>query len=213
MSDKKETSQETLDQWNRIVDVFKKISVKKGQISILTGKNGSGKSFLRGQLISKVKKDLGKDAVLGHASMALRTGSNPSMGALSGMARDLPWLATSNSTLHTIRMVYNTLKNSNQDSYMVIDEPEIGCSEETELALSLWLNDLFAEWKPIGGVLIITHSKHIVKNIKFDKFYSLDGYTTVDEWLNRPIVPTNLDELEKPPLFDFIRDEILNKKE
>lgn len=46
------------------------------------------------------------------------------------------------------------------------------------------------------GVLLITHNHYNVENIKADSFYNIEGMTK-DEWLNRKITPTNLEELKK----------------
>lgn len=47
------------------------------------------------------------------------------------------------------------------------------------------------------GVMVITHSKIIVNELKdMANFIYLDRDISVDEWLDRKIVPTNFTELE-----------------
>lgn len=170
-----------------------------GSVTILTGSNGSGKSLLRGQLPRRLEKP----ARLVHASQELRTASNAGLGAMSSFAHDLPWLPTSQTTLHTIRQI---LKHAS-GNYVVIDEPEIGCGEETVMALAAWLNEQLAA-RPADclGVMIITHNRYMVEHLAHDNFFNLDGFDTKDEWLNRPLIPTDLAALEENALFDYIRD-------
>jgi hypothetical protein len=61
------------------------------------------------------------------------------------------------------------------------------------------------------GILIITHSKLIAKNIIFDDFINLDGFT-YDEWINRTPKKLSLDDFKEfsDGMFTHIRD--LNKK-
>lgn len=166
-------------------------------ISVLTGKNGSGKSFVRKQLTFRVKDELKTRLI--HSSQELRSASNPGLGALSGFAHDLPWLSTSHCTWHILNQI------PVKDNFVVIDEPEIGCSEETVMALVDWFNS----WMPTCGAkgfLFITHSRYTIQHLHFDHFFNLDGYQTKEEWLNRPLIPTNLQELAESPLFFYIRD-------
>lgn len=189
------------EQLERIRDVLWGIPINSST-KLLTGKNSSGKSLIRDQLRVRVKKKLGGTVV--HASQELRTGSNPEMGALSSMARDLPWLPTSLTTIHHIQMSCRSARDGKH--MFVIDEPEIGCGEETVVALCKWLNEEILTQKFAGGLLIITHNRYMVENLNCKHFFNLDGYKTKEEWLNRKIRPTNLKELEENRLFKLIRD-------
>ena len=90
---------------------------------------------------------------------------------------------------------------------MVVDEFEIGCSEETILALVLFINERVKELldkKKIIGAMIITHSRLGVKNLVHDDFINLDGLTK-EEWLNRKVIPTDLEKLKENELFYYIK--------
>lgn len=165
------------------------------KITILTGRNAGGKSLIRKQLVFPISKQLGKEKVnIPHASQQLRTDSQPELGGLSGFAHDLPWLATSDSTIHTIEQVF---KSKETCDYMVIDEPEIGLGEELQLGLCDYMNEQIEECKKIGkGVLIICHSRLIVKNLTHDTFINLEGMSE-DEWLNREPIKISLEEFKK----------------
>lgn len=188
--------------FNRLVDIYEEIITSGGKTTILTGSNGSGKSFIRKQLYFRIKEETKNKSTLVHTSMDLRSSSNPSMGALSGMARDLSWLATSFNTKHSIE---STIKQAVGNFYC-IDEPELGFGEEGQLAMAQLLNAKIREIKEqCLGFLIITHSRIMVQNLDCDLFINIEGMTK-NEWLTREIKPLDLDELEKNELFFYIRD-------
>lgn len=207
-------TQTVKDKYLRIKETMKSIDLKK--VTILTGSNGSGKSLIRTQLpflvrdylnLSNVKETSG---YICSTSMDARTRSNPEWGALSSVRHDTSWIATSQNTLSEIKSLFNSVKNG-QYKYLVIDEFEIGCGEETVLALSHYINNELSdllENTQLEGALIITHSRLGVKNIKHDIFLNIDGMTE-DEWLNRDVKPIDLEELDANELFFYIRD--LNK--
>jgi hypothetical protein len=62
--------------------------------------------------------------------------------------------------------------------------------------------------------MIITHSKHIVRNLKHDYFVNLEGMTE-EQWLNREIKATNIEEFREyaSGLFRAIQDRINSNKE
>jgi ABC-type Mn2+/Zn2+ transport system ATPase subunit len=183
-------------------------SIKQNEVTILTGRNAGGKSFIRKLLGGSIGKQLNKEKVsIPHASQELRTNTNPNLGALSGFAHDLEWLATSDNTISTIK---NCLKQTKMD-FLVLDEPEIGLGEELQLGLMNYLNGKLK--KLHCGVLIITHSKNTVKHLKHDKFINLEKMTE-EEWLNREIKPLRLDDFKQfsTNLFTTIRDRINRNK-
>ena len=207
-------SEKILEAHKNLISTYDKVNTKG--ITVLTGNNGSGKSLIRKQLPFIFQKELGLDSVketkgmIQSISMDARTNSNPEFGGLSGILNDTSWVATSQNTFNIINGLFSSIENSSrQDSkYLVIDEYEIGCSEETIISLALFisnkLNNLI-EKGLIEGAMIITHSKVGLEHIKFDHFLNVEG-KTFEEWVNRKIIPTNLEELNKNELFSLIRD-------
>ena len=203
-------SQDVKDAFNRLTDAFG--SIEFDGITILTGSNGSGKSMIRKQFGFAMARELDLEPIEGHrlimsTSMDARTGSNPEMGALSGMMRDTEWIATSQDTLDNLKSLFKSAEKV-KDKYIIIDEFEIGCGEETTLALTNIINDSLYNLiknKKIRGATIITHSRIGVANLVYDHFVNIEGMTK-DEWLNREIIPTDLDKLEENELFSYIRD-------
>ncbi len=171
--------------------------IETGKVTILTGKNGSGKSLLRKMLSGAISTKLGTDPshTVASVSMESRTNKKHEFSALSAMGIDNPENPTSSESLYNIHSLIKSLSNNNK-RYLVIDEPEIGMGEEMIAALSIKLNSLLNPL-PDGcyGVLIITHNRYLVSNLQAE-FINLEGMTK-DEWLNREIIPTNLEEFEE----------------
>lgn len=212
MSKETEFSQEVRDMYDRIVDVYKSIELDK--ITVLTGSNGSGKSLIRKQLPFLIRDHLGLEDVkdvkgmIKSTSMDVRTGSNPEWSALSGIMRDTEWIATSQNTLSCLQGLFRAIEKGDKTKYLVIDEFEVGCGEETVLALVNYINSeikKLIKTTQLEGAMIITHSRIGVKHLKYDNFVNIEGMNK-QEWLDREIVPTNLKKLSENELFVFIRD-------
>ena len=183
-------------------------------VTILTGRNAGGKSLIRKQLVFALSEKLNiqyKKLFVPHASLQLRTDSSPAMGALSNIASDLPWLASSTSTISVIKKVF---AKKNEANYIIIDEPEIGLGIPLQLGLCDYINEQIEECKKLGkGVLIITHSKTIVENIKHENFINLEDMSEY-EWLTHIPKKISLEEFEKfsDELFTTVRDRMNQNK-
>lgn len=202
-------SKQVEEAYDRIIDAISSVEFKG--ITILTGSNGSGKSLIRKQLPFVLQRELNLDDVnetsgmIKSTSMDARTGSNPEWGALSGMMRDVDWIATSQNTLHSLKGLLNSV--GEQTRYLIIDEFEIGCGEETVMALSDLINKKLKNLiknNKIDGAMIVTHSRVGVANLYHDHFINMEGMTE-DEWLNREVKPINLKQLEDNELFRYIK--------
>ena len=183
------------------------------KISILTGGNGKGKSLIRKIITNSIAAQLklkGDKPCVASTSQEARCGSNPEWGGLSGVLRDVGWTPTSTETIHNIK---NLISDRFADRYIVIDEPEIGMGEETVAGLVKYLNKTLPKHKNLG-TLIITHNRYIIQNLKIDNFFNIEGMTK-DEWLNREIIPLDLDELQKTSddLFHAVQTRINENKE
>jgi len=213
MNEEKIFSQEVKDAYDRMVEAY--TSIEFNEISLLTGENGSGKSMIRKQLPFLLRDKLeledtkATQGMIASTSMDARTGSNAEWGALSGIMRDDEWVATSQSTFSSLKGLFNVIRGEKSKAkYLVIDEFEIGCGEETALALCNYINanikDLI-ETTTLEGAMIITHSRIGAEHLKYDKFVNIEGMNK-EEWMNREIVPTDLEKLDENELFFYIRD-------
>ena len=174
-----------------LIDIAK--SINKNEITIVTGPNGYGKSFLRklvGMLSAKEEYDFPKVA---SASMERRTVPNYDFSALSSMMIDKADDATSN---HTVYMITSLLEQ--RDRYCIIDEPEIGMGKEVLLGFINDLNETIQQLKDAGkfcGVMFITHDEFFIDHIKHDRFINLTNLS-YPEWKNREIVAISPKDLE-----------------
>lgn len=179
------TKENVSDYVENLLELTDKIEPHK--ITILTGSNGSGKSFVRKMIGAKMPSRKGKLTVAS-TSMERRAGLNM-YGAMGAFMSDADWNPTS---METIKLINGVL--SQEDRYVVIDEPEIGMGEEMVLGLVEHLNVKFKE--PNNGVLIITHSRLIVEHLEHDLFLNIDGLSH-KEWLSRKLVPFGVEELHE----------------
>ena len=199
---------------DHLIDIVNEVPMHK--VTILTGGNGRGKSFIRKMMRYRVEHefDLPQGShCLRSTSMQSRTESRPDMGALSGMLHDLPWNPTSTSTYHNIKMV---MKDGNagdlKGTYIVLDEIELGMSVESILGIVKFINEKYEEIKDkVYGMMVITHSDVVVKNLKHDCFLNIEGMTE-DEWINREIVPTDFEKLRDEAIGLMHAIEDRNKK-
>ena len=208
--DYKDISEEHLNAHvDRIVELCNEVPLHK--VTILTGGNACGKSVIRKQLALIIPDKLDDEGILhgkstvASASMQLRTESKPEWGAFSSITHDSPWSATSDATLNMINQLF---RNSSDPRYIIIDELEIGMSEELQIGFCNMLNKKLPEiLEKNFGIMVITHSRHVVNTLNHDNFMNIEGMTE-NEWINREIVPIDPEDLEKwaDELFKTIRD-------
>jgi ABC-type dipeptide/oligopeptide/nickel transport system ATPase component len=185
------------------VDSIKEIcnQIQPGKVTVLTGKNGSGKSLVRKLLAYYIAEKLGKEdpkGLVNGVSMQSRTQKKYEFSALSSLGIDDPANPTGLETIdNNILPLFKSLENEGS-RFLVIDEPEIGAGEELVAAIVNILNDLISTTNH-NGVLIITHNRYVVNNLKVDLFINMEGMSK-DEWLNRPIIPTNIQEFKDESL-------------
>ena len=222
------------DKVSNLVNILDIILNDPEEFTILTGSNGGGKSMIRNQFGLKYQNDLKNNPnkrKCKSISMELRTSINSSWGALSAAMLDNDATPTSLNTFQLIKGVLKdagifeehepgTIRMYSETGYIIIDEPEIGMSEEMVLALGYYLLEIFPLIMAEKiGLMIITHSRVLV-----DLLTSIPPVThTVDEWLNtyrfinldglglteyicRQPKPADLEALEANYLFDAIRN-------
>lgn len=200
-----DTSKETLNKHiDHILDICDIIPTDK--ITILTGGNALGKSLVRKQLAFYIsnKKDIPVNKAVISVSMQTRTESRPEYSALSGMNHDLPWCSTSDSTINLLNGMLSHAKNK----FIVIDELEIGMSREVQTGVCHMLNEKFPDiLKNNCGILVITHSEDVVKNLNHDNFINIEGMSE-EQWLTRDIIPVEPKDLDSwaTALFKAVRD-------
>lgn len=188
---------------NRLIEISS--SIELGKLTILTGSNASGKSVIRKMLPKYIAEKLNSDKThecVSALSFMSRAGLNSSCGI--NFLRDADWSATSQGSVDHARHLLTFT-----DRFLVLDEVELGMSEEMQLAIAQHINSVKEKvLKDSYGLLVITHSRIIASTLEEDAFFNIDGYKTKQEWLDRKIVPVDLDQFEKDAsdLFKRIRD-------
>jgi ABC-type dipeptide/oligopeptide/nickel transport system ATPase component len=178
-------------------------SIEPNKVTILTGSNGSGKSLIRKQCrfeLSRKIPDTDPMRLTADVSMQRRTENNPFLGAMCSFMHDDANDPTSYSTYHFIDTLLNSfVKEKDSKRYLIIDEPEIGMSKESQLGFIIYLKNRMSEiLEHTYGLLIITHSEIIVDAMKEDAvFLNMDSNCSADEWINREIIPTDFETLSK----------------
>jgi len=157
----------------RIIEVAE--SIQPNRLTILTGSNGNGKSFIRKLMNSKMGEkfpDRNVKHLVTEISMQKRTDVNNSlMGSGFGFTFfDNPQYPTSISTYNLIeRLLHSCVDSENKrdKTYIIIDEPEIGMADESQLGIALFLKRRLSEiLENSSGIMIITHSKFVVRELK-----------------------------------------------
>lgn len=195
--------------------------IEYGKVTILTGSNGAGKSFIRKQVAFHLAdkewngKKIEFNKIVASTSMQQRTESRPEFGAFSGIMRDDPWVPTSMATYRKIKALLGQFKDETYQKYIVIDEPEIGMGEETIMGLVGYLSDTFSILKRnpnFMGALIITHSR-LVCRMNHDAFVNMENMNESD-WLNREIIPASLEQIDErsTEIFRAIQDRMNAQK-
>ena len=120
---------------------------------------------------------------------------------------DEPTDPTSLCSYSNVETLLNTFVKNPESSkrYLVLDEPEIGMTKESQLGLALLIKKTY-------GVLIISNSEYFISRLaNIGVFLNMDGYESVDEWANRTIIPTDFSKLSKESS-DLYRYFVENKK-
>lgn len=172
----------------RIIDIRDAIDFNK--VTILTGSNGKGKSFIRKQVELLLRQDGIKSW---NVSMDKRAGFDSAGTGYMVFGRDCEWLPTSINSFNQLEGFATKPKGT----FGIIDEIEVGMSEESQYGIALYINNNLQDFKKNNhGLLIITHSKYLVEHIDADAFFNMDGLTK-EEWLNREVLPTDFAQLQK----------------
>ena len=210
-----EITDEIIDEHiDKIVDTLDVITKKEKKLTVLVGPNGVGKSLIRKQLGVRFHDKYPKDrGIVKQVSMQLRTELRSEWGALACAAHDSEYEPTSMSTYDLIKRVFGAVEESKR-TYLVIDEPDIGMSLESQLGIASYMKEMYdSHIDKLLGMLVITHSADIVKYlVENGADFLYVGYNFVsfdyDAWVNREVIPTDFGWLDEwsSALFKRVRD-------
>lgn len=199
---------------DNLIEIRDKIQLN--EVTILTGDNATGKSVIRKTLWQHVNDLLGieeQKSFVSDISMERRTALHPGLGGGGVFLRDCGWTPTSMETYRFIKGIFQIIDDDNKKiskRFIVLDEPEIGASKEVQKAFAKYINNFYEKIHDNNkcyGLLVITHSDEIIKNLKCDNFLNIQGLTK-EEYLNREIKDIDLEEIDNfsLELFRGIRD-------
>lgn len=204
----KEWAQEA---YENILDALDQI--KTGHVTILTGDNGTGKSLIRKVLCSSLRNQENDDTIkIADISMEKRTGLHAELGGGGVFLRDVEWVATSGNSLS---FLYSLL-NSAKDRYLVLDEPELGMSQDLQKSIGIYLSKRIPEtMKENRGMLIITHSREFVRSLSVEHVFVNLQKKSEEEWLNESAKEIDLDDFRKKcdALFNLLRDHLKSSRD
>lgn len=204
----KEWAQEA---YENILDALDQI--KTGHVTILTGDNGTGKSLIRKVLCSSLRNQENDDTIkIADISMEKRTGLHAGLGGGGVFLRDVEWVATSDNSLSFLYSLFNSAK----DRYLVLDEPELGMSQDLQKSIGIYLSKRIPEtMKENRGMLIITHSREFVRSLSVEHVFVNLQKKSEEEWLNESAKEIDLDDFRKKcdALFNLLRDHLKSSRD
>ena len=163
---------------------------------LITGSNASGKSLLSKLLSHRANKDWGLDLM--RVGMDIRTTSSGLRRAFvfGGLDEDESAGALS---VHACLKVFSCCQSKEDRHLVVLDEPDVGLSEEYAAALGQRIAR-FATAMPATtqALIVVTHSRYLARELRD---LSPAHIRTGDElalsaWLDTPPVASSLDDLE-----------------
>jgi hypothetical protein len=170
--------------------------VEKGhpKLCVITGPNTSGKSLLR-----KVIHNRYADRKMEYMAV-----SQEQRCASHGIQRLLIYgTETDESTgYNSVKMLlkaFQTGQSREKPFAIMLDEPEIGCSDETQAGIGLRIAREIDTMPNLHGMFVVTHSRQLVKNliqtIQPTHWRLGEDGLNLEQWLNRDVVATDLDAL------------------
>ena len=177
-------------------------TITDSPLTIITGQNGSGKSFIRKCLQSVYIKKADIKIEVIHISMSARTGSLQDYNPLAKvfMYGDEGEDSTGYNSVHLVEGSLRTSRGRDNKHVIILDEPDTGMSEEMSAGIGKLLSD-FMKDKPenLLGLYIISHSRYLLKQLLYHKpnHINTSGDETLEEYLNREVIPfTNFESFQ-----------------
>lgn len=176
----------------------------KGKVPLflVLGENAGGKSFFRRLVQISADQHTSIKEVI-HISMEGRAGPN-FMGALKAFVYgDENSRSTGECSAHTVTTAIRTCEGRDHSHLLYWDEPDVGMSEGAAAGAGIVIAEFAADLpKHTKGVFITTHSRAMIEQLlPVQPHYIHLGVDpkkapqTLEEWLERPVVPISPEEL------------------
>lgn len=167
-------------------------------VMLIGGVNASGKSIMASVVETAAKKcGFGKRVV----SMTNRTSSGFERGMVFGDESDS---STGVNSVSAVLMGLRSCKQDDSPSVLVLDEPDIGLSEEYAGALGEYIAQQMIEPDhQLKLIVVISHSRPLYRRLlavlpyQPHTIFLGDKTKTFMDWLNGPVPHFGADEIEK----------------
>lgn len=163
------------------------------RVCVITGPNGSGKSLLRKSIHNRYHE---RKMHYIHLSQEGRCTS-------SGLQR--VWVYGSeedeSTGYNSVKMLLNMIRSGQQHDRpfgVMLDEPEIGCSEEVQAAIGQRLVRDLPTMPSLHGLYVITHSREVVQGLlplNPTHWRLSDDGMTLNEFVTRSVVAADLERV------------------
>ena len=177
---------------------------KKGAspLVLVLGENASGKSFFRKVVITYAEEFLDYECI----DLAMDSRTGPGFGNLKYMPEK-----QFSTGYNSISAFHGSISTSDaRDNFHVLfwDEPDIGLSDSVSAGMGVEIHDFILNKPESKGLAFLTtHSRAMVEQlVDLNPHYIYLGENppeTLKDWLERPIVPQNLSEVEEAGLAKF----------
>ena len=153
---------------------------------MITGPNASGKSLIR-KILAARYRETGTEYI--HTSQEKRSSSSGIQRVfIYGSEEDD---STGYNSVKTVLTAIRTGQGRGKPFGLMLDEPEIGCSEETAAALGLRLARDLETMTHLHGLYVITHSRELVRQLLplNPTHWRLEDGLSLTAWAARSVCP------------------------
>ena len=170
-----------------------KLDVGNSKLVIITGDNACGKSFIR-KLVQCLCSKENLECI--HLSQQGRATSGIMRAMIYGSEEDE---STGYISAKTINSAINTSRLREKPHSLFFDEPEIGLSENNSAAVGIKLKEFFDNPPAnLQFAFVATHCRTLVRYLGINHWHlRLGGSPDLQNWLEAPIVPGNLEQLDE----------------
>lgn len=179
-------------------------------VFLIIGNNSCGKSILRKILHSYHYND---NIEFVNSCLENRCQSGIARAVVYGHEQD------DSSGYNSARFIKRAFKNRERTFSVMLDEPEIGCSEELCYSLARSMIKNIPSMTNLNCLYVITHSRILAKtlldlNPSYIYMHQKDSHSmTLNEWLNREIKEMDLEEMYSKSTENWLIIEKLRKNE
>jgi len=170
------------------------------KVILLLGANATGKSFWR-RLAQATAQMCEPKVEPIRVSMQDRTGQGGIYGPMVAMMYGAEsHRSTGENSAHTVIAGFNTCRGRTSPHIFVLDEPDIGCSEEVAAGIGLEIAEAIPTLtEQTRAVVVVSHSRGLLAELAPLQPHLVwlgeDAGESLDDWLNREVVPLRPKEL------------------